>query len=253
MTRWIAVSPTHHAGKHYTPRQDYSHTQGQMVAPVVLSEMAAVLPHYLLGFLPVSDGIMPVAVLGIEQGHNLYLHQDGRWLAKYSPAVTRAFPFALATSDNTAPVLAIAADQVSETGVPLFEGESLSQSAADVLAFLTHHEQARQATLKATRALSDAGILIEWPLDVPVGEEHKQVKGLLRVNERALNQLATDTYASLRGAPMQLAYAQLYSIAQRDQLTMRAALHQQMSTSEPAGIDLSAVFGEDNDTLSFNF
>lgn len=51
---------------------------------------------------------------------------------------------------------------------------------------------------------------------------------------------------------MQLAYAQLYSQSQVEQLTQRAEIHAQLEQANTTP-DLDAMFGEDDDELNFDF
>ncbi|MCL7929597.1 SapC family protein [Halomonas llamarensis] len=255
MTEWIALSRTNHAEHTYAPREGYGHASGQVIAPVMLAELPKLLPHYVVGFLAGDDGLLPVAVLGVEKDQNLYLHPDGRWLAKYVPATLRGYPFVLANNgkgkgDKT---LSIAADHLLEHGgKPLFDNGEPAKPVADTLAFLTQCEGNRQATLNACQMLEKAGVLSPWTLTVPIGEGHKQVNGLYRVDEQTLNALDAETYATLQGAPMQLAYGQLYSMAQVDQLTQRHALQEKLThTQAPENLD--AMFGEGDDELEFDF
>ena len=87
---------------------------------------------------------------------------------------------------------------------------------------------------------------------MPIGEGHKQVNGLYRVDEQALNALDAETYATLQGAPMQLAYGQLYSMAQVEQLTQRAALQDKLADAHPPA-NLDEIFSEGDDELMFDF
>ena len=257
MTQWIPLSRTAHADHGYTPREGYHHAAGRMIAPVMLAELPKLLPHYVLGFLAGDDGSLPVAVLGVEKHRNLYLHPDGRWLGKYVPAALRGYPFVLAAQHKPASqgdkTLSIAeAHLVEEGGQPLFDGGEPAKPVADALAFLTQCEHSRHATKAACQALESAGVLVPWKLIVPIGDGHQQVNGLYRVDEQALNALGAATYATLQGAPMQLAYAQLFSTHQTEQLTQRAALHEKLAETQTPPADLDAVFG-DTDDLEFDF
>jgi hypothetical protein len=253
MSQWLVVSRKHHAEQGYTPRRGYHQTQGQMVMAVVVSELAKLLPHYVLGFLRSGESVAPVAVLGLAQDQNLYLHHDGRWLAAYVPAAARGYPFALADHQAKQKVLVLAKDHLDANGAPLFNGEELSPQVADTFKFLSQYQQARSLTAEATQTLEEVGLLKEWQLTVPVGDSHKAISGLLRVDEQALNALNADTYARLQGAPMQLAYAQLYSMAQVNQLTLRAELDRKLNQAEQSDVDLEDLFGDEDDNLDFNF
>lgn len=253
MPEWIALSRTAHAEHTYRPREGYHHAAGQMMAPVVLAELHKLLPHYTLGLLPVDDGLVPVVVLGVDKGHNLYLHPDGRWLGHYVPALLRAHPFGLADGKGADKVVAIDAAHLENGSEPLFDHGELNATVADTLRFLQQCEHSRHATVDACRALQAAGVTAEWPLTVAVGDGHRRINGLYRVDEAALNALDAETYATLQGAPMQLAYAQLYSQSQTEQLTQRAALHDKITAAGDTTPDLDALFGEDDDELGFDF
>ena len=66
-----------------------------------------------------------------------------------------------------------------------------------------------------------------------------------------MNALGAEAYVKLRGGPMALAYAQLFSMSQLNQLTERAKFHAQHATQEvPENLD--SVFDNDDD-LTFDF
>lgn len=253
MAEWIALSRTAHAEQGYRPRQGYHHAARRMVAPVILAELHRILPHYAVGLLPMGAGLMPVAVLGVANDQNLYVDADGRWRGGYAPATLRGYPFALTGGQNGDKALAIDAEHLSRDGQPLFEGGELGDTVAQTLQFLQQYDHNRQATRAACQSLREADVLAPWPLSVPIGEEHRQINGLYRVDEAALNALSAEAYAALQGAPMKLAYAQLYSIGQVAQLAQLAALHEESGAGDGAPPDLDALFGEDDDELNFDF
>lgn len=262
---WVGLSPSQHAQHHYTPRLGYHHATGQLIAPLTLAELPKALPHYVLAFVQHHNQLTPVALLGVEPGQNLYLHPDGRWIGTYVPASLRAYPFTLAEpanpkqpGDKTFSILAdhlLTPEQAEDNdrSQPLFDNQQLTQELADTLNFLTQIEHNRAPTQAACQALHQADVLIPWTLIVPVGEGHKQLTGLYRVDEQRLNSLDQATYATLQGTPMQLAYAQLYSTAQVHQLTQRADLQQKIqehnAPSQSQDIDLDNLFGEGSDDL----
>lgn len=257
MTQWIAVSRTQHTDKHYLPRQGYGFAINQPVAHVLLAELPKLLPHYALGFTRQGEGYQPVALLSLDGQNNLYLHSDSRWIGGYVPASLRGYPFTLARSEQEQ-VLAIAADHLSdEQGEPLFDaGGNLSTTVQKTAEFLNQCEKSRVLTQQSTDALAQAGVLEPWPLQISRGEgwEPLKVNGLYRVNEKVLNALEVDAYAKLRGGPIALAYAQLFSMSQLSQLTERAKLHAQHATQGvPENLDSVLDGMDDDDDLTFDF
>jgi len=257
MPEWAAVSRTQHADRHYQPRQGYRFAAEQPVASILLAELGKLLPHYALGFVQQGEHYQPVALLGLNGQQNLYLHPDGRWLGNYVPASLRGYPFTLANTEDQQQVLCIAQEHLGEDdqSVPLFDEEGqLDQRVQKTLAFLQECEKNRQVTQAAAGVLGDTGVIEPWPLKVERGEgqEPLKVNGLYRVNEKALNALDADTYATLRGGPMALAHAQLFSMGQLSQLAERAKFHAQQQAGQPPE-SLDEVFGGDDDDLIFDF
>jgi hypothetical protein len=256
MPQWVALSKQGHATAHYAPREGYSFTAEKSVTPILLAELNKLLSHYVLGFIAEGEGYRPVALLGIGQ-KNLYLHPDGRWLGSYVPASLRGYPFAMATTEEQTSVLAIDEVALVEQGEPLFESEGqLAERVQKTLEFLNQCEQNRQVTQRAVAVLNDAGVIAPWSLKIERGEgqDPLMVNGLYRVDEAALNALEGEAYATLRGGPMALAHAQLFSMSQLSQLSERAKFHAEHGATQEVPENLDSVLdGMDDDDLSFDF
>lgn len=256
MSEWIPLSRTRHADQGYIPRDGYAFAAEQSVAPILLAELSRLMPHYMLGFIQENEAYRPVALLGLDGHTNLYVAANGKWLGRYVPASLRGYPFTFAKARNGKQALCLHQAHMSETqGAPLFtEDGQLSETVQRTLDFLQQRERNRLATDVAARALGEAGVIEPWPLQVDRGEGHEPltVDGLYRVSEKTLNALDGNALVDLRkhGA-LALAYAQLLSINQLDQLIERLKLHIQQAerqSSAPA----ETFFGDD-DELHFDF
>lgn len=243
MSDWIVLSRSAHAAAGYRPRERYGFTDRETTAAVLLAELGMLLPHYVLAFLAREDAPLPVALLSVDGRTNHYLHPDGRWLARYVPACFRGFPFALATIEGGQGTLCIRQEHLAETGgEAIFEEDgTLAAPVAQLFDFLGKCEADRARTRAAATALAEAGVLEPWPLRIErgEGEEPLGLGGLLRVSEARLNALEGGVYASIRGAPMALAHAQLFSMLQVQNLVARARL--------PRGEAMEPAFQTEND------
>lgn len=254
MPKWIALLPSQHADKHYLPRGGYNLAAEQSVADILVAELPKLLPHYVLCFIKEGERFQPVALLGFGQ-QNLYVAPNGKWIGRYVPASLRGHPFTLATSEQGEKVFAIDAEHLTDDGGDaLFDDAGqLVGHAAGTLDFLKQCERNRHVTQKAANVLGDAGVIAPWPLKIEQGEgqEPLTVNGLYRVDEKALNALEGEAYAALKGAPMALAHAQLFSMSQLNQLTELAKVHAQHRRQEvPENLD-SVLDGMDDDELFF--
>lgn len=117
-------------------------------------------------------------------------------------------------------------------------------------------EHGRLVTAASIERLQQAGVIQPWAVEIEQGEDKPAatVNGFYAVDENALNALDATTYHSLKGAPMALAYGQLYSMSQTKQLTLRAQYLSQQTTATPTNLDrLFDGPTSVDETLSFNF
>lgn len=256
MPEWIALSRTQHADKRYLPRDAYHFAANQAVANVLLAELSKLLPHYALAFIEQGEGYQPVALLSLDGQTNLYVAPNGKWLGSYVPASLRGYPFTLANTEDGQKALCVdRAHLTGDQGEPLFDDEgNLARKVAQSLEFLQQCDRNRQVTAASTQKLAEAGVIEPWPLTLERGEgqEPLKVNGLYRVNEKALNALESEAYAVLRGGPMALAHAQLFSMSQLNQLVERARFHAQQEGAANPPENLDELF-EDDDDLTFDF
>lgn len=264
MQSWIAISRNEHANSHWRPRHGFEFAAEQQVIPVVIAELAKLIPHYPLGFVKTeNDTYQAGALVGLGGKRNLYITQDSKWLCRYVPALLRAYPFALhkdAKNEDASDTTILCIDEAyvsDDEALPrLFnkDGE-LAEGAAEKLNFLSQCEQNRQLTTTATAALAAAGIIEPWLISIGrgEGEEPLTIDGMHRINEEALNQLDAERLANLRASgALALAYAQLYSMAQMEQLTERAEyLAGANKKTQPEELD-ELFSNEDSGSINFD-
>ena len=227
MTEWIALSSLNHAEYYYQKRDDNHHASGQMTVPVTEDEIFKLVPHYVLAFTEGDYGLYPVALLGTEQNQNLYLDPNNSWLTSYVPFRLQTYPFALSVNDEGDEEIIISKNFLSERdGYRLFQSNGeLSEALINIKTALTSHQKNVRFARYASQMLDGAGVLSSWKLSVGVGHSPKNIDGLYRVDEQALNALDDYKYAQLKlGGPMTFAYAQMFSEANVEKLTELARL-----------------------------
>ncbi|MDO9520919.1 MAG: SapC family protein [Pseudohongiella sp.] len=254
MNSWIAVSPTDHAKSYWQQRVGYHFAAKMNATPVLVAELSKVAPLYPLAFVKGEFGYHFVAILGLGPERNFYVNNQGQWLCDYIPASIRGYPFILANNDSgDRRIFCIDADMLSTNpgNPPLFDDSgNLTGIAADTFSFLQQCDSSRQITEAACQNLDNAGLIEPWPLELSAAESGvvSTVQGLYRINETALNALDAETFAALRihGALL-IAYSQLLSINQLDQLTKLA----QYLSKETELRDITGVSSDDS-VLNFD-
>ncbi|MFP5481887.1 MAG: SapC family protein [Gammaproteobacteria bacterium] len=260
MPHFQPVSLTTHAAKRWRRYGSYAFAAQDAVAPLVAHELPRALLHLPIAFVAQGEQLMPVAVLGLQPGRNLFVAPDGRWLGGYTPAAYRGFPFQLAGTPDGQQVLVFDADSglLSDTeGEPFFDEEGQpAKPVKAVLDFLSQVQANRVATQRICQLLVHHGVVQPWPITVKGAQGEQQVQGLHRIDEARLNQLDGAALQALQQAgALPVAYCQLLSMQHLATLGQLAQAHAQLQAHTPlpttAKGELDLEFLNRDGTLSF--
>ena len=235
------------------------------VAPLVASELPKAVISLPVGFLQHDESYIPVAILGVQTGRNLFVAQNGRWAGQYIPSIFRSYPFKLANTEDGQQVLCVDEDSgliidaEKNTGEALFDAEGKPvQAIMDVLNFLNQSEQSRLRTVIACAALQKHNLIRPWSITLKTETGEQQIAGLFQIDEAALNQLSGEAMLEVREAGgLLVAYCQLLSMQHLPVLGELLAAHAKVAaealktpvaTSKPSmGFSLAA----NTDTINF--
>lgn len=257
MSSWIAVSRLEHAQSHWRPLQGFGFAAELQVVEVLAAELSSLLPHYVLGFVLKNDNYQLVALLGLGTTGNFYVSGENKWTCSVVPAALRGHPFKILNSEDGEQVFCIDQEHLTEDSndVPMFDEKGdLASSTQKVLDFLTSCYSNRKLTQTACDTLAQAKVIQPWPLRInkPGDDESVPVEGLYRVDEAALNSISRTTLAGLRGSgALAVAYAQLFSLNQLNQLSQRSEILGRQKAEIESKSNLSGIF-EDEGSLSFD-
>ena len=214
-----------------------------------------------LAFIERAGAFVPVAVLGLQPGSNLFVAPDGRWAGPYIPAAFRSYPFRLAPTEDGQQVLCIDEDSglvaKGPAGERFFnEDGQPAQTTLDILNFLNQIEQSRQATLAACVVLQKHQLIRPWPITVKTDAGEQAIAGLHQIDEAALGQLAGEALHELAQAgALPVAYCQLLSMQHLPALGQLAQARAQAAAAVPPAAlpagDLDLEFLNRGDTISF--
>ena len=257
MNNWVAISKSEHGESRWKQRDHYQMFANEIIAPILPQELGKLISDYVLGFVRAGESFQAVALLGVEEGKNLYVSSEGRWLAMYVPAAYRAFPFALANGEEDNRILCIEESYLSQDSEDqrLFDEESnLAEFTQEILGFLQSREQSYISANSATKLIVENQLLKEWPLVISAAYDSSasRMEGFYSIDEEKLNNLEASTLGTLRqhGA-LALAYAQLLSMSQTEQISRRLEFQRNQAQPGEAVADLSELFSA-NDNLNFD-
>lgn len=262
MTTWTAISKNKHANCSWKPKINFEFARKIQITEVLVTELGALLPHFVLGFIKNEEGYQLIALLGLGGANNLYVNLNHQWVGDKVPESIRRYPFQLMpSSDADEKIVCIANDHISadsEQGSFLLFDDSgeLAAESAEMVNLLKQYDKDLKKTQLACNALADAEIMMSWPLKIERGEGMAPItfEGLYRIDETALNKLEEKTFSQLRDSlGLVIAYAQLFSINQLKQLGTRADfIEREYLENTKQKEDLAGLFSADDGSLNFD-
>ena len=195
---------------------------GQHAIPVTVDEFPMV-QRYMPIVFSVGDEPVPIALMGLNEGVNVYVDENGRLSEPgvYVPAYVRRYPYMLARLRPDANELSLCFDPTSETigpfdeGEPLFENGQPSETTKQVLAFNESFEQAGARTAAFLKEIGEMGLLMDGEVTIQQdGVERPFVyRGFQMVSEEKLADLRGDQLRRANQSGMlPLLYAHLFSL-----------------------------------------
>jgi hypothetical protein len=214
----IALNSDVHQSLRLQPVDDLTFTSDSTAVPIVVGEFVDIARQNPIAFLRLDNGdIMPVALLGLPDGSNLYLDENGKWDAPYVPAFVRRYPFVFAETGENQLTLCIDRDfegfNESE-GQPLFEAQrEPGDVVKDALELLNEYQRQHALTQLFVKRLDELGILMEANANAQLNGRSFTLQNLLVVDEnkfRAISEtVLKDWFAS---GELGLIYAHLMSL-----------------------------------------
>ena len=200
--------------------------------PATVDEFPLLARHYPIIFA-VGDTPVPLALMGLSEGVNAYMDENGRALdpSLYIPAYIRRYPFLLARLRPDSDELSLCFDPTLgaigdfEEGERLFDDDGQPSAATKaILDFCEQFETAGQRTAAFVEDLNKSGLLIDGEVAIqPEGAAQPFVyRGFRMVDEEKLRELRGDELRRMNQTGLlALIYAHLFSMSQIRELFTR--------------------------------
>jgi SapC len=168
-----------------------------------------------------ADGkreVAPMAVLGLAQGENLMLQDDGSWGARYVPALLQGYPFGLARSEGDKYLVVVDAKAEAldaAAGEPLFDDQgNPTPLLEERRKLLEQIETEAERTRLVGRALIEMELLQPMRFDATLPDgKTLTVDGFLAMDEKKFGALPERKLAELHANGMLgLLYAHQFSL-----------------------------------------
>ncbi|MDR5885056.1 SapC family protein [Vreelandella janggokensis] len=199
--------------------------------PLMAAEFPAAASDLPIVFTNAEDnGVLPVAVLGIERDSNLMVDEDNRWQGEYVPAFFRRYPFVFASSAE-GQTFTLCIDEDYEginsdgRGERLFDADGeQTQYLSRVLSFLQDYQAHFQRTRTFCRRLVELDLLesVEAQVRLPEGGR-RTLTGFKAINRNKLKELSAEQLQTLmNNDELELIHIHLQSMRNFNRLTRLA-------------------------------
>jgi hypothetical protein len=195
----VALDREAHKNLKVNPVPDLGFLADVTAVPIVVGEFADVARQGPIGFLKMTgdEGILPVALLGMPNGRNLYLDAAGKWTGSYIPAFIRRYPFLFSENGER---LTVCLDRefpgFSETeGEPLFDatGEPAAFT-KNAINLLTEFQRQVVMTQGFVKRLQEAGVFTDSAAEVRLEDGRTTtLNGMMTVDEAKLRAIPETT------------------------------------------------------------
>lgn len=221
----IPISYERHGAKRVKTIENFDFAKNVNMASIMVHEFSRAAALYPIVFVEDKrkDKFVPVVLLGLEEGENLFIRDD-KWQASYIPAIIRRYPFALAKTEEEGR-FTVCIDEQSDL-INENEGQALFKDNGEqaelmerVKRYLVELQQMDKFTEDFCKYLTEKNMFTPLNLKVRIGQELKNIKGAYIINEERLNSLSDEAFLEMRAKKyIPVAYSHLSSIAQIERL-----------------------------------
>jgi len=224
MSTPIPLQNDKHAKLKVSPSADFTRFKERHLIPIITQDFFSLACEFPLVFVKnnETDEFVPVAVMGLREGHNLYCQTD-QWQGLVIPASFNNAPFGIARVDPEGEQYAVMVEEDSpllseEKGEPLFkeDGERTEYFDKRVEAMVNVAQQTLN-TQAICKLLAEKELFMTQQLQLrhrPDAPSYN-IDGIYTVNEEALNGLSDEDYLDLRTRGLLgMIYAHLTSLQQ---------------------------------------
>ena len=214
------VSKEKHATSSIKVGKDYSFAKNTNAIPLMAIELPDASLSYPVVFTGKDDEVMPMAVMGVREGENLYINKKGEMNGKYIPAFLRRYPFVFSRAGDGSNFILCIDDSFSGCnnegrGERLFDADGEeTQYLKSVLEFQKDYQSQFYRTQAFCKNLVRLELMepMEMQILSPQGEK-MTLSGFLAINRKKLKELPGEELEKLaKTDELELIYIHMQSM-----------------------------------------
>lgn len=195
------------------------------------SEFVEASHEYPIVFVRNDKEVVPIALLGLREGENLFVDEQGKWQARYIPAYVRRYPFAFSEVPDGQLLLSLdeaysGLDKDGKEGQRLFDQEGKETPfLSNTLTFVQSFQEDLLRTRQLCAELDKLGLFKDMNMEATLTSGGRfNMGGFLVVDEQKLLGLEQQDIVRLfKNGVMGTIYAHLISMGNANHLVNRLA------------------------------
>ncbi len=214
---------------------NYNFVSHLISVPVVATEIAFAANEFPVVFSATQrEGeYIPLALMGVKEGENLFINAEGRFTSRYVPAFVRRYPFVFG-GDKGADTMALCIDadsacisQDGSKGRRLFDDNGAqTEHLQEVVKFLSDYHTRAEMTKAFCTRLHELGLLEPMQATITfkgAEETNLNLTGFHVIKREKLKELSdADALDLFKRDGLELIYSHLQSLAHFNDLTRLA-------------------------------
>lgn len=222
---YIPLDKTKHSDVKVLAKHNFAYAANTHLAAATIREFAQLSGSMPIVFIedPNTKNVHTVAMLGLEQGSNLFYAEE-RWQGPHVPLNIQRYPFDIRPDGDK---LGVFIDEESEMLTKEGEGQELFTAEGEPSEFLKNRQQflselanSEVQNQRFIKQLQELNLLNEIQIRINyTSGQARNVTGILSINERALLDLDDDKVLALHKAGfLGAAYSMMLSLGQLNRL-----------------------------------
>ncbi len=234
-TTVVPVTAERHKDWFIRPFSDYSFASKANSVPLMTAEFLSACSDFPIVFAGDEEAVMPVLLLGMHGGENLFLGEDGSWEGRYLPAFIRRYPFIFSQSEDKEKFFLCIDEsfpgfnQAGEGHALIGEDNNPTEFIEGILKFLGNYQQEAQRTQAFCQRLKELNLLERKNVEATMPDGEKlMLAGVYLVDRPRLNSLPSEAIVELvRSGAYELICQHLVSQRSFNLLLDRTVQHHQ--------------------------
>ncbi|MGE0682350.1 MAG: SapC family protein [Candidatus Binatia bacterium] len=199
----VALDATLHSKLRLDRNAGYGFAAAAHVVPLGLEEVEVAALYYPI-LLTGGESPIPVALVGVREGQNLFVDRSGAWMpGQYVPAYLRAFPFLFVEDiEKGVRYVAIEAEAAclsTERGQPMFDNGQPTPTLVEAISLSESLRNSLRQAAEWGKALEGVDMLDEREATIDfIGGEKARIGGFRTVDPKKFQALPNDTFLTWR-------------------------------------------------------